>query len=469
MIAVCSAGIVIGVASAAAFSDFHELVWLCAGILIATCAFRWPHVVMIVPLLCAGILLGLWRGSIDQQKLAPYHKLIGNTLSVSGVVTEDPDVGKEGEVVLRVQVVSVNDHALTGTIWVNARFEGDVQRSDLVTIEGKLSEGFGTFAASMYRATIKKVQRPQPGDVALQVRDTFADAVRTGVPDPEASLGIGFLVGQRRSLPADLDEALQIAGLMHIVVASGYNLTILVRLARRIFMKVSRFASAFTSGGMILAFLAVTGASPSMSRAGLVAGLSLLAWYYGRRFHPLVLLPFAAAVTVFINPSFAWNDLGWQLSFAAFGGVMIVAPLMQRYFFGEEKPGIIRQILGETVAAQLCTMPILIAAFGTFSNVAILANMLVVPLVPLAMLFTFIVGVTAIAVPMITPIISWPTTQLLHYMTATAQCLAGLPWAESTVQFSSLLVLLCYGGLAVACMYMWRKTGYALREANLVE
>lgn len=469
MFAVLSVGIVAGVMLAASFPMFHALVWLCIGILVSLCALRWTYVGMIIPVLFAGMLLGLWRGSIDQQKLIPYKSLIGTVSSVKGVVAEDPDTGKEGEVVLRVQVESIRNHTLSGMVWVNARFEGDVRRSDIVTIKGALSEGFGTFAASMYRATITKVQRPQPGDVALQARDAFAGAVRQGVPDPEASLGIGFLVGQRRSLPPDLDEALRIAGLMHIVVASGYNLTILVRLARRLFAKVSKFASLFASGGMIVSFLAITGASPSMSRAGLVAGLSLLAWYYGRRFHPLVLLPFAAAVTVMANPSFAWNDLGWQLSFAAFAGVMIVAPLMQRYFFGEEKPGFIRQILGETVAAQLCTMPILIAAFGVFSNVAIFANMLVVPLVPFAMLLTFIVGIVAMIMPVFVSVVSWPTTQLLHYMTTTAQYLAGLPWAQSTAQISPLFMAACYGGLAGMCVYMWRKTGYALRDSNVVE
>lgn len=206
--------------------------------------------------------------------------------------------------------------------------------------------GFGNFSSAVYRAKLLNVQRPEPGDVARQVRDWFADTVRRAIPDPQAALGIGYLVGQRRALPPELDEALQIAGLTHVVVASGYNLTILVRLARRLFVRVSKYLAAFAASGMIGSFVLITGASPSMSRAGLVAGLSLLAWYYGRKFHPLVLLPFAAAVTVLIDPSFAWGDLGWQLSFTAFAGVMIIAPLGQAYFFGDKKPGTIRQILG---------------------------------------------------------------------------------------------------------------------------
>ena len=59
------------------------------------------------------------------------------------------------------------------------------------------------------------------------------------------------------------------------------------------------------------------------------------------------------AITVLINPSYAWGDVGWQLSFAAFAGVMLLAPLLQSYYFGDKKPGTVRQILGETIAATL--------------------------------------------------------------------------------------------------------------------
>jgi competence protein ComEC len=282
-------------------------------------------------------------------------------------------------------------------------------------------------------------------------------------------LGLGFLVGQKRALPADLAEALVIAGLTHVVVASGYNLTILVRLARRLFMRVSKYTAALAASLMIVGFVAVTGLSPSMSRAALVASLSLAAWYYGRKFHPLVLLSFAAAVTVAVNPAYMAGDLGWQLSFAAFAGVMILAPLLQRYFFGDTKPGIFRQILGETISALIVTAPILISAFGQFSNVAIVANLLVLPLVPLAMLLTFIAGVGALMMPGLATIIGLPATWLLGYMTNVTQWLSHLSWAQSAVQLAPIGALICYSIIVAICVYLWRVTKFDLRDANIVE
>ena len=307
-----------------------------------------------------------------------------------------------------------------------------------------------------------------PGDVAVNVRDWFAERVRAHVPAPEVDLGLGYLLGLRRALPTDLAEALKIAGLTHVIVASGYNLTILVRLSRRLFVRISKYLSMLSSVGMILAFMAVTGLSPSMSRAGLVAGLSLAAWYYGRTVHPFVLLPFSAAITLLINPQFGWGDLGWQLSFASFAGVIILAPLLQRYFFGEKEPGTVRQILGETLSAQIMTLPLILLAFGMLSNVALIANMLILPFVPLAMLLVFLVGVCS-GVPFVADVLTVPTTWLLKYMTSVAQWLADQPWAQSEIAISGVTALVAYVGLALAIWWMARQTKFRFGEVNIVE
>ena len=280
---------------------------------------------------------------------------------------------------------------------------------------------------------------------------------------------LGFLLGQREQLPSDLQDALRTAGLMHIVVASGYNLTILVRLARRLFMRISRFSALVVAGGMVLGFLAITGLSPSMSRAALVTGLSLLAWYYGRRFHPFVLLTLAAAITTLIHPSYVWGDIGWQLSFAAFAGVMLLAPLIQAYFFGPKKPGVVRQIIGETIAAQLTTMPIIILTFGQISTVAILTNILVVPLIPLAMLLTFMIGIANVGLPWFASLLAITTVWLLGYMIHVAIGFAQQPWALVEVHFGVLSLVTYYLALLGVGYYLWRRTRYNFRRSSIVE
>lgn len=469
LVAVFSIAVVMGVVAAQWATGGSWVPWSIASLLIIGFVLWKRYVVLAPALIMAGMVLGLWRGAIDQRQLTIYRHIYETKVVFEGQVSDDADLSKQGDTVLRVGTLSSQKTGLPGKIWVSTRTKYEVKRGDSVTIEGKLETGFGGFAGAMYRATIINVQRPEPGDVARRVRDWFADTIRLAIPDPQASLGIGYLVGQRRSLPPDLDQALQVVGLTHIVVASGYNLTILVRLARRLFVRISKYLATLSASMMIAVFIAITGASPSMSRAGLVAGLSLAAWYYGRRFHPLVLLPFAAAVTVMINPSFAWNDLGWQLSFAAFAGVMILAPLLQRYFYGETAPGTVRQIVGETVAAFIMTLPILIVTFGQISNVAILANVLVLPFVPFAMLLTFVAGVGAMILPGWAEMIGLPAQWLLGYMIYVADYLAKLPWAMSEVHVGMGVGMFMYVGIGAAVVWLWRMTRYDLREVNIVE
>jgi competence protein ComEC len=471
LIATASAAILIGVYLSKFLSGsfFASSAWCIVGLILmaASCWRGRRYVIPIV--IVGGLSIGLWRGSGTVLALRAFTPVYNHVATVTGSVTDDVDTDTSGQQTIRMGTLEVNNRSFPGTVWVSIASDATIRRGDTVTIKGKLGTGFGSFAASMYRASLKKIIEPHPGDVARQVRDWFADAIHRAIPDPQASLGVGYLVGQKRALPVELIEALQIVGLTHVVVASGYNLTILVRLARRLFVKISKYLSALAASIMIACFVAVTGASPSMTRAGIVSGLSLVAWYYGRRFHPLVLLPLAATITVLINPSYAWGDLGWQLSFAAFGGVMILAPLLQRYFFGEAKPSTIRQILGETISAQIVTAPVLIAAFGQLSNVAIVANLLVLPFVPLAMLLTFIAGVGGLVVPSIAWIIGLPANWLLGYMVWVSESLSKLSWATTPFKLSELGVGLCYMAIIGACLYLWRATKYNLRDANIIE
>ena len=446
-----------------------SLVWLIAAGLLAVFGI-WRRQVYTLPcVVVAGVLFGVCYGSSVAQGLEVYEPLIGAQIRIEGTVKEDPSLTAKNLVVLQLDHIRYEGKDMPGSVWVSVLGHPDAKRGDRTVILGDTTPGFGTFAMTMFTAKVVSVTHPQPGDIGRVVRDWFADAIRKGIPEPEASLGIGYLTGQKSALPPDLATALQIAGLSHIVVASGYNLTILVRLARRAFVKVSKFLAIFASGMMIASFIAMTGLSPSMTRAGLVSSLSLLTWYYGRQFHPFVLLPLAAAITVLWRPSYAWGDLGWQLSFAAFAAVMIVGPLFQSYFFGDKEPGTIRQVLGETVAAHIVTIPIVVPVFGLLSNVAIPANVLIVPLVPLAMLLTFIVGVTALAVPSIVEVVGIPASWLLKYMTFTSQYLAGLPWAQTKIEPSWWMITLYTMILIAVCIYMQRKTGFSLRGVNIIE
>lgn len=427
----------------------------------------WQRAWLAVIAVVAGLIFGLWRGDTQLMKIENYQHFIGKTVHMTGTISEDVSLGSRGETRIELGDIKINDRKLPEKVWISSHTKKNLKRNDHIMVEGKLKPGFGNFAASMSYVNITSHKKGP--DAARDTRDWFASAIRKVIPEPEASLGLGFLVGQRSSLPIELDKQLQIVGLTHIVVASGYNLTILVRMARRLLARVSKYLTAVSSMAMIGGFILITGFSPSMSRAGLVAFLSLAAWYYGRKISPFILLPLAAAVTLVVNPSFAWGDAGWYLSFAAFGGVMIAAPLLQVYFFGEEKPGFVRQILGETTAALLVTAPIIMYIFGQYSPYALLSNLLVVPVIPFIMLAVFMGGVASLLLPALAPLFSLPATAMLQYVTGIVQWIANFPGAQTEASLGAFGIFVYYFSLTLIGCYMWLKTRHDFRKDNLIE
>lgn len=465
MTAVCL-GFVGGAALAPIWPQNSWVIWA-GGIALTTLAFWRLRRVLLVAACVGGALVGLGRGTLAVGDIAKYTPYYGHRVTLIGSVADDVDIKPQG-VHMTLKNIYLGGHEFGGTVFATVKGGNELRRSDEVTVKGVLSNGFGGFSASIM-GDVVHAQRSAPGDVALNVRDGFASDIRQAIAEPEASLGIGYLLGQKSALPSDLVDALKVTGLTHIVVASGYNLTILVRIGRRVFAKISKYLAALTSSGLIVSFIAMTGLSPSMTRAGLVAGLALWAWYYGRKFHPVTLLALAASVTVLINPSYVWGDLGWLLSFAAFAGVMVVAPITTAYFFGEENVPFIGQLLIETISAQVATLPIMIIAFQQLSVIAPVANLLILPTIPLIMLLVAIAGASVMILPAIASGIGWPAEQLLHAQIVMINWCADIPWALEKPEWQWWGVIVYAAIVAAATIHMKSRSGYKLYTASVVE
>ena len=465
-IAASSVGIMLGIAIAPyAGTTYANASWLVvAGSLFFCAIIRRPRYVLVFALL-AGIILGLWRGSGQYAQLAEYKPLYGKQVMITGRITEDTSFGTRGDQRMRVGDVAIQNQNLPGTIWVSTLEKSDVKRGDFVRLKGTLQEGFGNIPASMFRAKVVDVTRPVPGDVGRQARDWFAGGVHLAMPAAEADMALAFLVGQKLTVSDTLSEQLRTVGLIHAVVASGYHLTILMIASRRLFVRTSKYLTALASAGMIGGFILITGFSPSMTRAGLVSGLSLLAWYYGRVVHPLVLLPFAAALTALYQPAYVWGDVGWYLSFAAFTGVILLAPLLHDYFWGKDRrPGLLREVVVATIAAQIATLPITILVFGYYSAYAVLANVLVVPLIPFVMLLTFAAGMVGLFVPALASLAGAPVVWILQYIVMVVEKIAAIPGVKSEVTFGPLAVVVSYIVIVAVTVWLWWVTKHNFRR-----
>jgi len=172
---------------------------------------------------------------------------------------------------------------------------------------------------------------------------------------------------------------------------------------------------------------------------------------------------------VLINPSFLWGDLGWYLSFAAFSGVIILAPLLMNYFWSKSKPGAISRVLVETASAQILTMPIIAFAFGHYAPLALLSNLMVLPLIPIAMLMTFVSGVASILSGTIGGVIAFPAQLVLNYMTFITQKLADLPISQGIISFSFSYLIVAYLAIFILAIWLWRRTKHDFSEDSIIE
>jgi competence protein ComEC len=267
--------------------------------------------------------------------------------------------------------------------------------------------------------------------------------MQSALPEPQASFGMGLLIGDKSTLPKTATDNLSAVGLTHIIAVSGYNLTIIVLAVRRLLRKRSKYQSTAMATILIGLFVLLTGSSASIVRAAIVSMLSIIAWYYGRKIRPLLLITFTAAITAFWNPLYIWSDAGWYLSFLAFYGVLVLAPLIHRRFFANKPRGVLGLLIIESLCAQIMTAPYIIYTFKQLSLVALPANVLVVPLVPLAMMLSLIAGLGGMFVVSIAGWLAWPAKLVMTYMLDLAALFARIPHALLTrsLPISGLIVM----------------------------
>ena len=281
----------------------------------------------------------------------------------------------------------------------------------------------------------------QPSGISLQpARDAAGDALRLALPEPEAGLAAGILVGLRERVDRTLAADFATAGASHVVAISGWNIAIVAGLVGAALRGRSRRVIAFVVGGTIVAYVVAAGASPSVVRAAVMAGVVLLARESGRAGRAPAALAIAAFAMLVAEPAMI-GDAGFRLSVAATAGLLAWATPLGRWIGGlggGHVPGWLAEGLGISLAAQAATLPDVLATFGRLSLVAPAVNLAVVPLVPAAMgagVLAMAGGALAMAgLPgVVATVLGLPAWLLLHVIVWVVRLAAGLPLAAVAI------------------------------------
>lgn len=423
----CCIGVTAGMVVGLIFriNYFASLAWCVAAGLALMLALVWPRVALVIVAAIAGMVIAFFRVALELEGAEYVSRYWGRVVIVSGTVVSDPATTTSG-VGLKLSGLKLgeDEHEARGNIYVSARGDLTVRQGDRVRVMGKMEEGFGTYVGYMYRPRLLKIMEPNPPNPIIAVRDWFAGRVRKLLPEREANLGLSYLLGMKSNLDEGLSENLRVVGLMHIVVASGAHLAILVEVAKKAFSKLSRRAGAIFSVFVVVMFMALVGWTPSIMRAGIMAILTIITWFFGRKIAPWRMIVLVVALTLMIEPMFV-VDLGWQLSFASYAGIVLLAPEIQKFFYGEKKPGFVAGLVLVTVAATLMTLPITLYYYGTVSLIAIAANLMILPTLPYAMGAVFASGVVA-GMPVVADVVGFVAAKVLEFHIVVVEFFGGM-------------------------------------------
>ncbi|TSD01546.1 MAG: hypothetical protein Athens071426_657 [Parcubacteria group bacterium Athens0714_26] len=277
------------------------------------------------------------------------------------------------------------------------------------------------------------------------IKQNFLSAIQKAVPEPNASYLGGVTIGAKTTIPAELQNDFKKTGVIHIIVLSGYNITVV---ARSMMAAVSFLPQMFGVGlgilGIIL-FTIMTGATATAVRASIMAILAISAKFFSRIYAISWALLLAGVFMVMQNPRILRFDSSFQLSFLATIGLIYMAPILEKKLqFIPQKFGL-REIITTTSSAQIMVLPILLYKTGLFSVYALPANILILSFMPLTMFLGFITGgLGMISFILATPL-GWLSYAVTQYELGVVNFFAGLPFSSFTISnFPAILALLIY-------------------------
>ncbi len=417
--------------------------------------FHVPRIVLLVGLFLMANALGVTRVFLVEDPSQVFVPYDGKTSVVVGRVASDPQKSASG-VSFQMKTETFGDDELEGLLVVQLPIGPSVAYGDEVSLRGTValpqafitktgttfdyptylkSKGIGAGIRAQMATVIVPARFTLLGTL-YKIKHEFMQTLENTVPEPESSFLEGMLLGNKDALSGALHDAFVTAGLVHVVVLSGYNLT----LVSDVFLKLTslilpRLLALSASGASVVLFALMAGLDATVVRAATMALIVLVAKALHRPSVIMRSLTAACVLMVAWHPLVMIADPSFVLSFlATFGLITLSGPVAKLISFVPQKFSM-REIAASTLAVQVFVSPVLIYYTGTFSIISLPANLLALPLVPYAMLSGFIaacVGFLGFTIALPFSSVAW---LLLGSIINIAVYAAKVPFASLDVSF----------------------------------
>lgn len=426
--------------------------WILISVIILIFS-RIKSLLMLIGLCLLFFMLGASRYQLSIPNINERHVAFYNEqkVIVQGIIIDEPDVRTDQiKYKIKTQFIVKNgkNQPVKGLVLVNAPLYPQYQFNDILEISCPLAapQPIEDFRYDKYLAkqniyaVCYRGQLQLTGHYSGNIIKSAILKIKTKViwvagqilPEPQAAFLGGLLWGAKKGLPQNVLDDFTRAGITHIIAVSGYNITIIAVALTSLFigLGLSRQRAFWLIVLSIAFFVAITGFPASIIRAGVMGIIALMSATLGRAGKITNTLAITAVIMLLFNPQVLIYDAGFQLSFLATLGLVYFSPTMSKLLKWLPNPLNIRELLATTLSAIAFTSPLILWQFGRLSIIAPLANLLVLPSIPMLMLLGFMAVTLGLIWLPLGQLAAWPVWLGLSYILNTAHWLASFSWSN---------------------------------------
>lgn len=434
---------------------------------------------------CLGAF-GLAEAQHDRDQLDELQRRADVT--IEGVVISEPDE-RDTRTLLRVEVTRVRYLGVwqdrRGIVQVSVPDEQTIDYGDRIWAQGTLlpppvidefdygqyldQRGVQSLMTPLRFRVIEQNQGSWWRGALIDTKRAAQSRIEASLPEPEASLLVGILLGDDKGLSNDVKTAFNDTATSHIIAISGFNMTLIAVLVQaffQLFIKSARTV-AILSIITVAIYTLFVGASAPVVRASVMSSVLLIAPLVQRPTFVPASLTFTALVMAIIQPLVLW-DIGFQLSFAAVLGLALLERPI-RLWFSRNLFSLLGQRIGKPIleflteplvaglAAQVFTLPLVLYHFERLSIVAMAANLLIVPVQSYVLLLGGIATIVTFILPAVGSLLFVAVWLPLAWTTYWVRELAQLPFAATNLTLSAEVLVIMASIASVATILDARR------------
>lgn len=415
--------------------------------------------------LAGGIVRHQLTLSVDiTEEIATYYD---QEVSLRGIIVDEPEKR------INHQKLQIRTEKIPGKILITTELLPEYKYGDEIEVKGELKQpvefedfNYQAYLAKdriylvVYSSRINLIAQNKGSrffGVIFSFKNKLRNIIEQVLLPPQSSVLKAVFLGDKFGLSNELKEKLNISGTRHIVAISGMHMIIMTQIFLYLALAIGlwRGQAFYAVLFLLFSYIIMIGAPASAIRAGIMAGLLLLAQKVGRLRSANRAVVFAATIMLAVNPSLLSADVGFQLSFAAVLSIIYLKPILDKKMAKWPDFARSKDVLTMTLAAQLGTLPILIFHFGRVSLISPLANLMIVPFLPVIMGLGMITVFIGLAYLPLAKIVVWPIWFLLSYLIKTIECLSSFPWASYEFRNISWMILMSY--YVILVYFIWRE------------